>query len=114
MDQSNKWTNVSNALVTFANDPAYAAVDIGLGYFPLVVPGVPQFCCEDVDCGVYGPCISSLGAMQGCSHPFGNCQGADVCQVSSYAQPAVPFTLPPTHSPVVSSIQSMRTSPPRL
>jgi hypothetical protein len=107
MDQDNKWTNVSTALITFANDPAYAAVDIGLGYFPLTIPGVPQFCCEDIDCGTYGPCVGGTPGTGTCSRLFGNCQGADVCQVSGYAQPAVPFALPPSHSPVVASIQGM-------
>lgn len=109
MDQNNKWKSVSDAMIAFLNDPLNADIGVGIEYFPLVLPGVPAFCCVDSDCGTYGPCVSGIPALLGCDHPFGNCSGADVCQVSSYATPAVPLVLPPNHPPVVSSIQG--TSP---
>lgn len=108
MIQNNKSQNVSAALVAFANDPAYAAVDLAVGYFPLTVPGLPGFCCEDTDCGSYGPCVSTVAPMTGCTHPFGDCQGL-TCQASWYAKPEVPFILPPDHSPFAGSIQAMTT-----
>jgi hypothetical protein len=108
MDQNNKWQSVSSSLVAFLNDPANADIGAGIGYFPLTIPGINPFCTVDADCASYGPCVGGVD-IGGGSHLFGNCQGADVCQVSSYAAPAVPLSLPPNHPPVVSSIQG--TSP---
>lgn len=103
MNQNNKWTSVSTALTDFLNDPANADIGAGIEYFPLVLPGVPAFCCVDSDCGNYGPCVGGVAILT-CTHSFGNCAQADVCQVSSYANPVVPLALPPNHQPVVTSI----------
>jgi uncharacterized protein YegL len=105
MNQNNKWTSVSTSLITFLQDPANNDIGAGIEYFPLTIPGINPFCTVDSDCASYGPCVGGVD-IGGGSHLFGNCQGADVCQVSSYATPAVPLTLPPNHPPVVTSIQA--------
>jgi hypothetical protein len=106
MDQDNKWTAVSDALIAFMNDPANADIGVGIGWFPLVLPGINPFCTVDADCSTYGPCVGGID-IGGGARLFGNCQQADVCQVSAYAAPAVPLALPPNHAPVVSAIQGM-------
>jgi hypothetical protein len=106
MDQDNKWQSVSDALIAFLNDPNNGEIGVGIGWFPLVLPGINPFCTVDADCQTYGPCVGGID-IGGGSHLFGNCQGADVCQVSAYAAPAVPLALPPNHAPVVSAIQAM-------
>jgi hypothetical protein len=106
MDQSaatgTRWTVVVQALGTFLNAPENANVAVALGYFPLVIPGVPAACATNADCGNYGPCVG--GIPFGGTILFGSCQQADVCTVSSYTTPEVPFSLPPNHVPVLASL----------
>jgi hypothetical protein len=112
MDQDAKWQSLSTGLTSFLSDSANADIGVGIGYFPLTLPGAPALCCVDSDCGTFGPCVSTFSPILGCAHPFGNCQQADVCQVSAYAAPAVALALPPNHAPVVSSVGA--TSPRRI
>jgi hypothetical protein len=51
-----KWDAISLALTTFVNDPSSAGIGVGLQYFPLTTPGVPDQCGADGDCGTSGPC----------------------------------------------------------
>jgi hypothetical protein len=99
-----KWSVVVQALGTFLNAPENANVAVALGYFPLVIPGVPTARATNADCGNYGPCVG--GIPFGGTTIFGTCQQADVCTVSSYATPEVPFSLPPNHAAVSTSLAS--------
>lgn len=108
MDQAatsgSKLSVIVQAFTAFLNAPENANIGVALTYFPLVIPGVPSFCAVDADCLSYGPCVGGINV--GGTVAFGTCQGADVCTVSSYATPAVPFTLPPDHSAVTTSLAS--------
>lgn len=97
-----KWALVSQAFDAFLNAPENANVGVALGYFPLTLPGVPAFCSVDADCGNYGPCVGGINV--GGMIAFGSCQQADVCTVSSYAAPEVPFALPPNPTAAVASL----------
>src|SRR5688572_6899101 len=51
-----KWTAVRAALIAFVQDPLSAGIGVGLQYFPLVQPGVPETCEITGDCAGFGPC----------------------------------------------------------
>jgi hypothetical protein len=51
-----KWDAIRQALTAFLNDPSSAGIGVGLQYFPLAKPGVPEMCMADADCGAGGPC----------------------------------------------------------
>jgi hypothetical protein len=51
-----KWDAIRMALTAFLRDPASAGLGVGLQYFPLTKPGVPDSCGGDTDCGASGPC----------------------------------------------------------
>jgi hypothetical protein len=51
-----KWEAVRRALVAFLGDPQSAGIGVGLQYFPLRQPGVPERCTADAMCGSFGPC----------------------------------------------------------
>ena len=91
-----KWDAVRAALTAFVGDPASVGLGVGLQYFPLGTPGVPETCMSDADCGtVGGPCNARAclpprvgnAAFQTCivdtdcppnspgCAPFGECSG---------------------------------------
>jgi hypothetical protein len=53
---TSKWTAIRNALTTFMRDPNSSGIGVGLQYFPLETPNVPDQCDVDTDCGASGPC----------------------------------------------------------
>ncbi|WP_437730511.1 VWA domain-containing protein [Sorangium sp. So ce1335] len=52
-----KWEAVTQALEAFFTDPQSAGIGVGLQYFPLREPGVPETCTENAQCGAGGPCM---------------------------------------------------------
>jgi hypothetical protein len=91
-----KWDAIGDALRAFVQDTQSHGLGVGLQYFPIGVPGVPETCSRDGDCGSGGACVSkaclpsALGGStaltpclsdadcplfsQGCQ-PFGTCSG---------------------------------------
>jgi hypothetical protein len=61
-----KWTAVKNALGAFLSDAGSSGLGVGIQYFPLEKPGVPDSCTSNADCGDAGPCFLRLcwGAYQ--------------------------------------------------
>ena len=57
---SDKWTEVAEALIAFLRAPESAGIGIGLQYFPLRLPGVPDSCSTDAACGEGGPCQTKV------------------------------------------------------
>jgi hypothetical protein len=56
-----KWDAIRQALTTFVQDGKSAGLGVGLQYFPLGAPGVPEQCNADADCGkTGGQCLNSV------------------------------------------------------
>ena len=51
-----KWSAMRQALGEFLVDPASNGLGVGIAFFPILDPKVPQNCSTDVDCGVKGAC----------------------------------------------------------
>lgn len=49
-----KWDALRSALASFIADPQSDGLGVGLQYFPLGAPGVPDRCTADADCGLSG------------------------------------------------------------
>lgn len=62
-----KWQAVKSALGGFIMDPKSAGLGLGLQYFPLVRPEVPEDCFEDPICGMRGPCLLARTCSPGTS-----------------------------------------------
>jgi hypothetical protein len=80
-----KWDAVRMALTAFVSDPASAGLGVGLQYFPLGAPGIPEQCLGDVDCGpTGGPCTARAcrPPLIG-SAPFMTCLFDSDCPASS-------------------------------
>ena len=60
-----KWTPSGAALTTFVRDPGSAGLGVGLQYFPLPKPGVPDACAGNADCAGSGPCTFVSGCVLG-------------------------------------------------
>jgi hypothetical protein len=54
---ASKWDAVKEALSAFLRDPRSGGLGVGLQYFPLFQPGVPEQCDVDAACGAFGPCL---------------------------------------------------------
>jgi hypothetical protein len=52
-----KWDAVTDALTDFLRAPSSAGLGVGLQFFPLNVPGVPDACTASSQCGTQGPCV---------------------------------------------------------
>lgn len=52
-----KWAAVTTALSVFFSDPGSAALGVGLQFFPVSVPDVPDTCSSSVECGAAAPCF---------------------------------------------------------
>lgn len=53
-----KWSAVRSAIESFLMDPGSAGIGVGIQYFPLEDPGVPETCTSDAECGAaHGPCF---------------------------------------------------------
>ena len=81
------------ALIAFLQDPQSAGIGVGLQYFPLIQPGVPDTCETTGECAGFGPCdiirtCSMTPTVTPCASNA-DCRGAGdlfrlgVCGVSS-------------------------------
>jgi hypothetical protein len=158
-----KWDAVRIALSKFLRDSRSNGLGVGLGFFPLVKPGVPETCTMDMECGMGGPCFNGIckpkmagsfllmpcgndsncpADMDGCTHDFGQCGdgsicftfgfgscgvgfgvgtcqraqvtgfcgGADSCEATEYAKPAVPIgSLPDNSGPLTDALDAEMT-----
>jgi hypothetical protein len=99
-----KWTVISGALTSFAQNTASAGLGVGLGYFPYAPPAAaPTSCTADGDCkpnGMdYGTC-----ALDETVHAVMVCTKADSCNGVNYT-PEVPIgTLPGVAQAIVDSL----------
>lgn len=100
MNDSGKWSAVTNALTTFMAAPESNGVGMGIQYFPIPPTGsIPSSCGGDADCGFYGPCV------------FGNCNGVfapnDSCDPADYSDAEVAIAaLPGVQSAIEQSLSS--------
>ncbi|HVR03502.1 MAG TPA: hypothetical protein VMT47_15300 [Polyangia bacterium] len=95
-----KWDAIVAALTTFLRDPSSAGLGVGLQYFPLTKPGVPDTCMATADCGASGPCNmirACLKAGTACA-TNADCKRGDTCElvggctlVNSLCQPVGGF-----------------------
>ena len=104
-----KWDLIKGALQSFVQNPASNGISVGIGYFPMTLPGVPLFCCVDTDCATYGPCTGGLAPIGTCQHPFGACAKADACQASAYIPEVGIAILPGVSGAIVSSLNAQNT-----
>src|SRR6478736_2048536 len=88
--QSTKWDAVKGALEAFLEEGGSKGVGVGLQYFPIQKPNVPDACASDTDCGDAGPC-----ALKHCfnSNNIVLCNDDADCQTSAGASagPCVPL-----------------------
>lgn len=78
-----KWEAVKRSLQSFVEAPESADIGMGLQYFPQLLPGVPNSCLSNADCGEGGPCSAS-----GCV--TGRIVRVDPTLVVAYSEPADP------------------------
>lgn len=52
-----KWEAVTAALEAFFVDPQSAGIGVGLQFFPIIVPNVPDTCTNSAQCGAAAPCF---------------------------------------------------------
>jgi len=55
-----KWDAMRSALETFLGDSRSAGLGVGLQFFPLRKPGVPEECTTNEECGPGGPCLNGV------------------------------------------------------
>lgn len=60
-----KWDAIRSALTAFLQDPQSDGLGVGLQYFPLLRPNVPDQCSTDAMCNGQGPC----GIARACNSP---------------------------------------------
>jgi hypothetical protein len=78
-----KWDAVKAAFISFVGDPQSAGMGVGIQYFPLIRPGVPDECEVASECGQFGPC----SIIRVCSGPDtvvlcnqnSDCAAGDTC-----------------------------------
>jgi hypothetical protein len=102
MQDSNKWTNVLNALNTFFSDPGSAGIGVGLKFFPVPPSNPPPSSCDPANdlCGEYGPCIPTFNI---CTGGF----AGDSCDPADYAVPVLGITeLPGSQAALQSALAS--------
>jgi len=104
-----KWDLIKGALQSFVQNPASNGISVGIGYFPMTLPGVPLFCCNDANCNGYGPCTGGLAPALGCDHPFGACAQADSCQPAAYKPDVGIALLPGVSGAIVNSLNAQTT-----
>ena len=105
--QGANWTNVTNAIKAFVDQPSTAGIGLGLDFFPPVSNDVcPTFCNTDVECGTCGKCVRSVPTFPG------TCDGvsASYCDVNEYKTPTVGIANLPGASSMIKSALDM-TSP---
>lgn len=82
-----KWEAVTTALTSFFQDPESSALGVGLQFFPSNIPGVPDTCTSNAQCGPGGPCLLraceldlQLGTITPCTSNS-DCGWSDTCAV---------------------------------
>lgn len=81
-----KWDATRDALDSFIQDPRSTGLGVGLQYFPIGKPGVPETCQADAECGAdNGPCVNRLcqPARFGPSIPVTFCLSDSDCPLLS-------------------------------
>ena len=81
----NKWEAVRSALATFMMDGKSAGLGLGLQYFPVVRPEVPEDCYQDATCGARGPCLIARTCSPGASPRL--CDSAADCAAGARCVP---------------------------
>ena len=79
-----KWDAIGQALKAFLADPSSAGLGVGLQYFPLTTPGVPDSCAADSDCGANnGPCnfVRACAAAGTSCNTDADCGRGDTCEL---------------------------------
>jgi len=101
MIDENKWDAVRDGLLGFAALPKTDGLNLALRSFPAAPTAtIPTTCATDGDCGLYGPCLSSL--CGGSYSPDSSCDPLD------YATPEVAFAaLPAAFSTIESTVQEL-------
>jgi hypothetical protein len=88
-----KWTAVRDAIIAFLQDPQSVGLGVGLQYFPLVQPNVPDACENDGACNSFGPCdilrtcsmtpnVTPCTTNANCTRGQGMCVRLGVCGAS--------------------------------
>lgn len=88
-----KWDAVTQGLNAFFNDAQSSGIGVGLQFFPIRAPGVPETCSANADCpGASGPCLlkactgqaSLISCTKNADCPFlSTCQNLGQCQNNS-------------------------------
>jgi Mg-chelatase subunit ChlD len=81
-----KWDAIRQALSNFVQDAKSSGLGVGLQYFPLGAPGVPESCSADIDCGAQGgPCTTKAckPPPTAQSFPFTQCVTNADCPTAS-------------------------------
>jgi hypothetical protein len=81
-----KWDAIRKALTSFVQDPQSSGLGVGLQYFPLGAPGVPETCASDRDCGSTGGVCSAkacLPPLIGRATAFTQCLSNADCPLNS-------------------------------
>jgi hypothetical protein len=93
-----KWDAVKGALTAFVQDPGSAGIGVGLQYFPLQPPGVPDSCTSNNQCGQYGPCVlktcSGLGSIVPCAGSQDCPNGSSCTNLGQCANDPATYCLP--------------------
>lgn len=92
-----KWDAATAAFSDFANSPTARDLGLGLQYFPLWKPGVPDSCTNDAQCGGGGPCYNrACSNWAPCSN--GSCGLFDTCGVIGECENDRAYTCRPVGS----------------
>lgn len=78
-DGTTKWDAIKNALTSFLQGSGSDEISVGIQYFPLRRPGVPDTCTSNAECGVGGPCTLSRCTTYGTLVP----NGIAVCETDA-------------------------------
>ena len=96
-----KWTAVQNAMVSFIDDPRSTGLGVGLQFFPLPDPSVPDTCTSSAQCGGAGPCFlrvcEGIGVLEACDTDAdcaGACVDLGVCENTDPQEICFPDTTP--------------------
>jgi hypothetical protein len=84
-----KWDAVGAAIRGFVQDPQSKGLAVGIQYFPLGVPGVPETCTTDRECGSGGACVSKACLPAAGDTTITPCLSDDDC--SLFSGGCVPF-----------------------
>jgi Mg-chelatase subunit ChlD len=75
-----KWQAVNTALRDFLESRDSDGLGVGIQYFPLRAPGVPDECTSNAQCGAFGPCL--FNACENAAPSLVPCSTDDDCEDS--------------------------------